>query len=578
MTDRVAAHTQDVPLIPSSISPRRSFTPSVALAALTCLSSAHGADSAAPGAGNLLQQVTRPPSTRSPTSPPRVVVEQASAQALPEGIQFEVRTIQISGNTVFDSDTLLALVADTRGKRLSLRQLETQTGRITAHYRLAGYPLARAIIPAQTIVDGNVRIEVIEARLGAVRLDNRSLVTTQQLESILAPLRAGDVISQAALDRPLLLISDLSGVTPSAVIRPGGAVGTSDLAVRVDPGATWAGRAQLDNAGNRYTGQQRMSADASRFNPLNRGDLVTASLLTSGQKLLSVRMAYATPVGPTGTRFNAAFSGLRYELGGSAADLQAHGDAVNGTASMSHSLHRGTDWNVRAEVQGERLKLRDQVDSTGIRSERRLDLLSLRLQGDASGVPRSSTQAAWFLSMTTGRLGFGDGASAAADAASGRTAGGFGKIEGHLLITQPVIAGATLTISVHGQQAQGNLDPSQKFSLGGPGAVRAYDVGSLSGDSAYLMSIEWRQGLPPLGAGIWQVAAFADGGHVTINQRPWRAGLNSANLGAAGARLMWSSPTAWQARLTVATPWGPAPEITGLKRATRLWLELIKDY
>ncbi|MFZ4650052.1 MAG: ShlB/FhaC/HecB family hemolysin secretion/activation protein [Rubrivivax sp.] len=495
-------------------------------------------------------------------------------------MQFEVRTLQISGNSVFDTDTLLGLVADARGKRLSLRQLETLIGRITAHYRTAGYPLARAIIPAQTIVDGGVRVEVIEARLGAVRLDNRSVVMTDRLESILAPLRAGEVIAQASLDRPLLLISDLSGVIPSAVIRAGSVVGTSDLDVRVEPGAAWAGRAQLDNQGNRFTGQQRASAEASFFNPLNRGDVVTASLLTSGQKLLSGRVAYATPVSSTGTRFNAGFSGLRYELGDSAAALLAHGDAASGTVSMSHPLRRGTDWNVRAEVQGERLTLRDRVDSTGIRSDRRLDLLSVRLSGDVSGVPGSSAQAAWFLGVTGGRLGFADAASAAADSASGRTAGGFGKVEGQLLVTQPILAGATLAISVRGQQAQGNLDASQKFSLGGPNAVRAYEVGSLSGDSAYLMSVEWRQDLPPLGAaGSLQLVAFADGGRVTINQQPWRVGLNTASLGAAGARLAWSSsPAAWQARLTVAAPWGPAPEISGLKRSTRLWLELIKDF
>jgi hemolysin activation/secretion protein len=92
------------------------------------------------------------------------------------------------------------------------------------------------------------------------------------------------------------------------------------------------------------------------------------------------------------------------------------------------------------------------------------------------------------------------------------------------------------------------------------------------------MSVEWRQELPTLGIGAWQVAAFVDSGQVTINQRPWQAGLNTASLSGAGTRVVWSSSTAWQARLTAATSLSKAPEITGLKRSTRVWAELVKDF
>ena len=564
--------------MPKGDPPWRTPTLELALAAATCLSTAQGAEVTAPGAGTLLQQVTPPTSRSTPPPRPGVALEQAPGQDLAEGVQFELRALQISGNTVFDNDTLLALVADATGKRLSLRQLEALAGRITSHYRRAGYPLARAIIPAQTIEDGAVRIEVIEARLGAVRLDNRSVVGTDLLEAILASLRGGAVISQASLERPLVLISELSGVSPSAAIRAGSVVGTSDLEVRVDPGARWATRTQADNEGNRYTGQVRASTDVSYFNPLNRGDAATASLLTSGQRLTSGRIAYATPLGASGTRLSLALSGLQYKLGDSATALLAHGDAMTGTLLVTHPLRLATDFSVRAEVQGERLKLSDRVDSTGIRSDRRINGLSVRLRGEVKGTPGVSGEVSWLIDVTRGKRVLADATSAAADAATGRTAGSSGKMEGQVLVNQPLYPGATLSIALRGQRAQGNLDASQKFSLGGPNAVRAYEAGSLSGDSAYLMSVEWRQELPTLGIGAWQVAAFVDSGQVTIHQRPWQAGLNTASLSGAGARVVWGHSTAWQARLTAAAPLGKVPEITGLKRSARVWAELVKDF
>lgn len=567
-----------VTLKPACISPRRSPTWTVALATATCLSAAHGAQIAAPGAGTLLQQVPALPSRSSQPPQPPVSLEPTTGQGLTEGVLFELRTVLISGNTVFDSDTLRALLADATGKRTSLRQLETLAGRITSYYRSAGYPLARALVPAQTIADGAVRIEVIEARLGAVRLDNRSAVSNDRLESFLAPLRSGSVISQASIERPLILISELAGVSPSASIRAGKEVGTSDLDVRIDPGARWTGRAQIDNQGNRYTGLSRASADVSYFNPLNRGDAVTASMLSSGPRLTSGRMAYVTPVGSSGTRLTSSLSNLRYALGSSAESLQAHGDASTGSLLLTHPLRLGTDWNLRADAQTERLNLSDRVDSTGIRSDRRVNGVTVRLRGDVIVSQGETGQIAWLVGITRGTLSFTDATAAATDAASARTAGSFGKVEAQVLASRPLYPGATLSVTLRGQQAQGNLDASQKISLGGPNAVRAYDVGSLSGDSAYLLSLEWRQELQGLATGAWQMAAFVDSGQATVNQQPWKAGLNTVRLNGAGVRLTWVGPEAWQARLTAASPLGKAPEITGVKRGTRVWAELVKDF
>ncbi|ECC3884694.1 ShlB/FhaC/HecB family hemolysin secretion/activation protein, partial [Salmonella enterica subsp. diarizonae] len=45
---------------------------------------------------------------------------------------------------------------------------------------------------------------------------------------------------------------------------------------------------------------------------------------------------------------------------------------------------------------------------------------------------------------------------------------------------------------VNGQLADGNLDPSQKFLMGGPSAVRAYDIGDGSVDQGVVGTAEIR--------------------------------------------------------------------------------------
>jgi hemolysin activation/secretion protein len=203
----------------------------LALAVLTALAPP-GASAAepqvAPDSGSILQQLkpTIPPAPSSPAT--GLTIEQESGGALPASAAFTVKSITLTGNTRFDSATLHALIADTEGQSVTLQQLGQVADLITDYYHAHHYPLARAIIPAQSIKDGVVLIQVLEARYGKITLKNESRVTEPSLKATLAPLTVGDVIDQAEMDHVLLLLSDIPKIAVNAVIKPGEAVGTSD--------------------------------------------------------------------------------------------------------------------------------------------------------------------------------------------------------------------------------------------------------------------------------------------------------------------------------------------------------------
>ena len=266
----------------------------------------HAAAPAAPDAGSILQQIqpVLPPAPASSGKP--LAIEEDGAARLPASAPFEVKAILISGNTLFDTPTLHRLVSDAEGRTLTLPELGDLAARITEHYRGHGYPLARAIVPAQTIQSGIVRIEIIEARYGRVSLENRSRVNDLLLEKTLSSLENGQPIGQTELDRALLLLSDIPGVVIAATLKPGETVGTSDLLVNAQPGPALSGAVVTDNYGNRYTGRARIGGTLSFNNPLNHGDVLSASALTSGHGLGYVRLAYDTLLNGQGTRIGGA--------------------------------------------------------------------------------------------------------------------------------------------------------------------------------------------------------------------------------------------------------------------------------
>jgi hemolysin activation/secretion protein len=559
--------------------PMQTVTPLVAALLLTFAPlAAQAAGPVVPDAGAILQQIQPSMPPLPSASATGLTIEQADGSKLPPSAPFLVQSIQIVGNTRVDTPTLLALVADAQGQMLTLPQLGELAARITAYYQSQGYPLARAIIPAQTIALGVVHIEVIEARYGKVSLDNTSLVNSDLLQATLAPLQSEQAIGQAEMDHALLLLSDIAGVVVNATLKPGEAVGTSDLLVETTPGPVISGNAVLDGYGNRYTGRERIGGTLSVNNPLHHGDTLSVSGLSSGSGMNYGRLAYESLLNGQGTRLGGAYSALDYTLGAPLAALNAHGTAQVSSLWAKHPLLRSRDFNLYGQIQYDELQLRDHVDASSIRTDRRLENWTLSLTGDARDALGAGGINTWSLGWTAGRAGFDDNAAQLADAATAKTQGNFSKWNASLARLQALGAQDTVYLAFSGQWSNTNLDSSQKMSVGGPYTVRAYDMGAVSGDSGYFVSAEYRHDLGQAGGGHWLALAFIDSANVTVNHNTWATGENSAALSGAGVGLNWSGPDQWSAKTYVATPVGPTPALVGSTNATRAWVEVSRRF
>lgn len=544
------------------------------LAALGFAFSPQVAQAAAPDAGSILQQIqpVTPPAPAS--SGTGLTIEREGAARLPTSAPFEIKTFEISGNTVFDTPTLHALVADAEGKSLTLAELGELAGRITDYYRSHGYPLARAIIPAQTIQSGIVRIEVVEARYGEIRLENRSRVNDSLLAATLSSLQSGQDIAQTELDHALLLLSDIPGVVVGATLKPGEAVGTSDLLVNAAPGPAVSGYVIADNYGNRYTGRARIGGTVSINNPLHHGDVLSMSVFSSGSGMNYGRLAYESLVNGQGTRVGGSYSALHYVLGDSLASLDAHGTAQVESVWVKHPLVRSRDLNLYGQVQYDRLRLRDHIDVSSIQTDRHLETWTASLAGDVRDALVSPAVSTWNLQGTSGRVGFDDLGAQLADAASAGTQRRFSKWNASVSRLQSVRPGSALYLAFSRQWANANLDSSQKMIVGGPYTVRAYDMGAVAGDTGYLGTAELRHDLGSAWNGQWQAVAFVDSAKVTVNKTAWAPGTNSATLSGAGVGLNWAGPNQWHARAYIATPIGATPALVASRESVRAWVEI----
>lgn len=530
-----------------------------------------------PGAGSILQQTqpVQPPSA-SPSGT-GLAIEQQGGVAPSEGAPFLVKTIELSGNTAFDIATLHALIAEAEGKSLTLAQLTQFAARITDYYHSHGYPLARAIIPAQAIQAGVVRIEIIEAHYGRIELENRSRVIDPLLQATLSSLQGGQTVGQAPLQHALLMLSDIPGIAIAATLQPGETVGTSDLRVVASPTPTVTGNVALDGDGNRYTGRGRLAGTVSFVDPARHGDVLSLTGLTSGD-MDYASFGYELSLSGEGVRLGGSYSALHYILGDSLAPLDGHGSAEVDSLWVKRPFVRTPDVNLYGQIQFDHKQLDDAIGANDLHTDRHLNNWTASLAGDLRDRLLSGGVSTWSLGWTAGRVGFDAASAQFADAATADTQGRFSLWTASFCRLQHLSERNALYATVSGQWANANLDPAEKMVAGGPFTVRAYDMGALSADTGLLVSAEIRHALGVLWIGQWQALAFADTEYVKINHTVWAAGANVAILNGAGLGLNWTGPRQWNARASIAAPLGPTPVLVGTNNSARVWLALSRGF
>jgi hemolysin activation/secretion protein len=531
-----------------------------------------------PNAGTILQQAQPTPLPAPPSNNSGLSIEQAAPGSLPPSVPFQVSRIEIAGNSRITTKALHALVAGAEGQRITLPELAALAGRITDYYHAQGYPLARAIVPAQTMHDGVVRIEVVEARYGKVSVNNQSRVRSGLLDATLGDLKGDTVVSQAQLDRSLLLLSDIPGLQVNATLRPGVEVGSSDLQVEARSAAPIAGSVTVDDSGDRYTGRARFGANVAVLEPFHQGDALGLSVLSSGSGMNYGRLSYDALLNGEGTRVGAGYSALHYRLGGNLSDLDAQGSAQDADVFLKQPLIRSRSLNVYAQIQYDHLKLNDDLGAGDSRDRRHLDNVTASLTGDLRDRLLAGAVNTWAASGTYGHVGFDDAQAEANDALAADTRGSFSKWNLSLARLQGLDANDALYVELGGQWTHGNLDPSQQLVLGGPTSVRAYDVSAITGDTGWQLTTELRHTYPGRWHGQWQTIAFVDDAHLTINKTVFAPGPNTASLNGAGVGLNWAGPDQWTAGVTVAAPFGSRPALLGSTSSVRVWAQISKGF
>ena len=524
----------------------------MALAVLATFTSPSLAQSA-PDAGGVLRE-TAPPQKVIPPSPEVVPGRAVPAKptAAPGGTAVMVRAIRFSGNTLFSSEELQPLMAERIGQPNTLADLEALAMRVTEKYRAAGYMLAQAIVPVQDVTAGEIEISVIEGVLGRVRIevDPAAPIKPAVVERIASRLKTGQPLHSRTLERVMLLLSDLPGITPQAALEQGEASGTSDVIIAVAPHRRWDFSLDADNHGSRSTGEHRIGAIGRINSPFGLGDNIDARVqIGSGSGLTYGRLGYELPIGGDGARLGLSYSRLDYALGKNFAPLDASGQADVIDFSVTYPLIRSRSRNLFGKFGWQQKWLDDEQRASGFVSAKRIHSLNAGLAYEARDLMFGGGYTSASLTLFLGDLEIEQDAVQEQDRLGPRTDGHFERLSYSVSRLNALAGRWNVFVGVTGQFARQNLDSAEKIALGGPRSVRAYSPSEATVDEGHVANLELRYSvLPEL-----SLHGFYDWGWGRFNRHRFVDGEdNEVSLRGYGVGAFWGGPEGITLRTSLA--------------------------
>ena len=526
-----------------------------------------------------MQQI--PPAPIPPKTAPEVEIEQANSPAISkvDRVKIIVKSLSISGAHAYSQTNLLTLTGFKADSELTLADLRGMAAKIAEYYHRNGYFVTRVYLPAQEIKDGVVTISVIEGHYGKVTLVNKTNLSNSLANSMLSGLNNGDLIASAPLESRLLLLSDLPGVRIKSTLAPGVSVGSSDLIVNVTPDQRITGSVDADNAGNRYTGANRIGATVNLNNPSGQGDVASLRTMTSGHGLSYARASYQLQIDRLKTGI--AYSDLIYALGQDFESLQANGSAEIESIYASYPLDRSRNNNLNVQLDYDAKTFQDKVNTTSSVTDKKAGVLMSSINGDHRDNFGGGGLSSYSITWAAGKIDLQTPAMLSLDAATAQSNGGYNKIGINAMRLQSLTDSTSLFTLINTQFTSKNLDVSEKMELGGMNAVRAYPEGEAYADQGYVLNMEIRTQLTKLSeriTGLVQLICFVDTGTVEINKNPWLVAQNNRTLSGAGLGINWMNTNNFVLKTFYAHKLGDETATSAPDTSGRFWIQGVKYF
>ncbi len=455
-----------------------------------------------------------------------------------QDMRLTIREIQFDGVTAFSHSELKQVVQEFIGQELDLEQAFVIPARISSYYQSKNM-VARATLVGSLERNGVLKVGVIETQVSQTQLN-------QQLSIVSAAEKAVQAAPQLSQDEETALILKQYAKQSRQY----------ELLV--------------DNQGLEGVGAGRVGLGLVWNDALGQGNTLSVQgIKTQGSQFLQAAFAWAT--GIDGLKLGLRVSDLSYEVVEAVQDATyASGDAVKKGLFLAYELVNTPSSYSRLGLRYDTAKLRNQ--GMGLNESAYYDtrVMGIEFKGFEREMAPGGAVFTYDARLSKGEVDMTGSPNQQSDLQDENTGGTFTKFLFTGSILQPLGGINSAYFGLTLQDANRNLDASEKLYLGGPLGVRAYGVGEGAGSKGQIATFELRQRL----SAKTTLAEFYDVGRI----RSWKdAGGNTqpgTSLSGVGLSLTHKLDTGVNVKATWARRTGDTPDDNDAYDRNRFWLSL----
>jgi hemolysin activation/secretion protein len=211
------------------------------------------------------------------------------------GKTFDIWEFAVAGNTTLDSRVIEKTVYPFLGPGRTVRDVDQARAALEKRYQDAGYGTVVVNIPEQDVVQGLVRLEVIEGKVDRLFVSGATYFSPDRIRAGAPSLAQGSVPLLPQVQKELVRLNAGSSdrrITP--VLRPGRYPGTLEAELKVDDKLPVHGSLEVNNRYTRDTTRTRATATLSYDNLWQRQHSASIGYQTAPENTDDVTVLFGT--------------------------------------------------------------------------------------------------------------------------------------------------------------------------------------------------------------------------------------------------------------------------------------------
>jgi len=463
----------------------------------------------------------------SPAAPPPAAA--AASEAPDPGPGFDIEAFDVDGNTLLKPIEVEAAVYPFMGPGRVAADVDKAREALEKVYHAKGYQSVVVEIPPQRADAGVVKLSVLEAPVGRLRVDGARFFSPEVIKRQIPSIAEGKTPNFTAAQAEISDVNRLPDRRVTPVLRAGKVPGTIDIDLKVTETAPIHATVEANNDHAQGTTEERVSSTLRLSNLWQMGHAVSATYLVAPNRKEDSEVIAGSYLAPVwGTPWTVLVFGYNSNsdiasLGGASVLGKGYSIGVRGIyqlpplGSASQSLTLGFDYKNFDETITLGTPSTDPLEAP-IRYVPITGAYSINRSDDVSSSNLT-------LSVSAGLRGIGSDSSDYFDKRAYATAN-FVHLNLEADHTQTLGDGTSVFLRLSSQLSDQPLISAEQFSGGGLTTVRGFLQSETVGDNGVFASAELRTPnlSPMLGETVsrfvddWRFYTFVDGAQTWVIQ------------------------------------------------------------